>query len=65
MVSIWHPVSSFAPYLESPLRAGFCIALFPEKSTDSIATPKPDIDIVRARLKAAQDHAAGERNDRD
>jgi phage-related protein len=43
----------------------FVLHCFQKKSTDGIATPKPDIDIVRARLKAAQDHAAGERNDRD
>jgi phage-related protein len=33
---------------------------FQKKSTRGIATPKPDLDLVRERLKAAEAHAKGE-----
>lgn len=32
-----------------------------KKSTRGIATPKPDLDLIRERLKAAQARAKGER----
>jgi hypothetical protein len=32
-----------------------------KKSSSGIATPKPDGDLVRERLKAAEAHAKGER----
>ena len=54
-----------AVYTVKFVHAVYVLHCFQKKSTDGIATPKPDIDIVRARQKAAQDHAAGERNDRD
>ena len=32
---------------------------FQKKSTHGIATPKPDLDLIRERLKAAEAHAKG------
>ena len=32
---------------------------FQKKSTQGIATPKPDIDLIRDRLRAAEHHAKG------
>ena len=32
-----------------------------KKSTHGIATPKPDLELIRERLKAAEAHARGER----
>ncbi|KVK72242.1 addiction module toxin RelE [Burkholderia cepacia] len=33
---------------------------FQKKSSSGIATPKPDVDLIRERLKAAEAHAKGE-----
>jgi phage-related protein len=41
--------------------AVYVLHCFQKKSTDGIATPKPDLDLVRARLKAAEAHANGEK----
>jgi phage-related protein len=40
--------------------AVYVLHCFQKKSTHGIATPKPDMDLIRERLKAAQAHAAGE-----
>ena len=39
----------------------YVLHCFQKKSTRGIATPKPDLDLIRERLKAAQAHAKGER----
>ena len=41
--------------------AVYVLHCFQKKSTRGIATPKPDLDLIRERLKAAQAHAKGER----
>ncbi|CAH0445350.1 hypothetical protein LMG10661_01601 [Ralstonia syzygii subsp. syzygii] len=41
--------------------AVYVLHCFQKKSTHGIATPKPDIDLIRDRLKAAEAHAKGER----
>ena len=41
--------------------AVYVLHCFQKKSTRGIATPKPDLDLIRDRLKAAQAHAKGER----
>ena len=41
--------------------AVYVLHCFQKKSTQGIATPKPDMDIIRSRLKAAEDHAKGAR----
>ena len=46
-------------------RAVYVLHCFQKKSKQGIGTPKPDMDIIRARLKAAQAHAEGASNDRD
>jgi phage-related protein len=40
--------------------AVYVLHCFQKKSTRGIATPKPDMDLIRERLKAAQAHAKGE-----
>ncbi|MDR0779184.1 MAG: type II toxin-antitoxin system RelE/ParE family toxin [Pseudomonadales bacterium] len=40
--------------------AVYVLHCFQKKSTHGIATPKPDMDLIRDRLKAAQAHARGE-----
>lgn len=40
--------------------AVYVLHCFQKKSTHGIATPKPDIDLIRDRLKVAEAHAKGE-----
>lgn len=40
--------------------AVYVLHCFQKKSTHGIATPKPDMDLIRERLKAAENHARGE-----
>lgn len=37
----------------------YVLHCFQKKSTQGIATPKPDLDLIRERLKAAEAHAKG------
>lgn len=39
--------------------AVYVLHCFQKKSTRGIATPKPDMDLIRERLKAAEAHAKG------
>lgn len=39
--------------------AVYVLHAFQKKSMSGIATPKPDMDKIRERLKAAEDHAKG------
>jgi phage-related protein len=39
----------------------YALHCFQKKSAHGIATPKPDMDMIRARLKEAQAHAQGEK----
>ena len=47
-----------AVYTVKIARAVYVLHCFQKKSTSGIATPKPDMDLVRERLKAALVHAA-------
>jgi len=38
----------------------YVLHCFQKKSKSGIATPKPDLDLIRERLKAAETHAKGE-----
>jgi phage-related protein len=38
----------------------YVLHCFQKKSTHGIATPKPDMDLIREQLKAAEAHAKGE-----
>ena len=40
--------------------AVYVLHCFQKKSTHGIATPKPDMDLIRERLKAAEAHSKGE-----
>lgn len=39
--------------------AVYVLHCFQKKSTKGIATPKPDMDLIRDRLRAAENHAKG------
>lgn len=39
----------------------YVLHCFQKKSKQGISTPKSDMDLIKARLKAAQEHAKGER----
>lgn len=41
--------------------AVYVLHCFQKKSTRGIATPRPDLDLIRERLKAAETRAKGER----
>ena len=43
----------------------YVLHCFQKKSKQGIETPKHEIDLIRERLKAAQEHAKGAGNDRD
>ena len=46
--------------------AVYVLHCFQKKSKQGIATPKPDMDLIRERLKEAQAHAKeGSNNDQD
>lgn len=49
-----------AVYTVRLTRAVYVLHCFQKKSTRGIATPKPDLDLIRERLKAAEAHAKGE-----
>ena len=38
----------------------YVLHCFQKKSAHGIATPKPDLDVILERLKAAESHAKGE-----
>lgn len=40
--------------------AVYVLHCFQKKSTQGISTPKPDMDLIRQRLKAAEAHSKGE-----
>ena len=40
--------------------AVYALHCFQKKSTRGIATPQPDMDLIRERLKAAEAHARGQ-----
>ena len=45
-----------AAYTVSFRRAVYVLHVFKKRSTAGIATPKPDKDLVRSRLKIAEQH---------
>ncbi|KGP23800.1 toxin RelE [Xanthomonas citri pv. fuscans] len=50
-----------AVYTVRVASAVYVLHCFQKKSTHGITTPKPDLDLIRDRLKAAEAHAKGER----
>ncbi len=53
-----------AVYTVKFAEAVFVLHCFQKKSKSGIATPKPDMDIIRARLKVAEALAQGLRNEK-
>jgi phage-related protein len=49
-----------AVYTVKFANAVYVLHCFQKKSTRGIVTPKPDMDVIRERLKAAEAHAKGE-----
>ncbi|MFS1582906.1 MAG: type II toxin-antitoxin system RelE/ParE family toxin [Candidatus Arsenophonus phytopathogenicus] len=43
----------------------YVLHCFQKKSTRGIATPKPDMGLILERLKAAESHFKGDKNDRN
>lgn len=48
-----------AVYTVKLANAVYVLHCFQKKSTSGIATPKPDIDLIRQRLKDAEQHSKG------
>jgi phage-related protein len=48
-----------AVYTVKLANAVYVLHCFQKKSSHGIATPKPDLDLIRERLKAAETHAKG------
>lgn len=52
-----------AVYIVKFADAVYVLHCFQKKSTSGISTPKPDMDLIRERLKAAETHAKGIKHD--
>ena len=50
-----------AVYTVKFTNAVYVLHCFQKKSTQGSTTPKPDMDVIKIRLKAAEAHAKGER----
>lgn len=50
-----------AVYTVKFVDAVYVLHCFQKKSTHGIAIPKPDMDVIQERLKAAEAHAKGKR----
>jgi len=50
-----------AVYTVKFAKAVYVLHCFHKKSTHGIATPKPDMNVIQERLKAAEAHAKGVR----
>jgi len=59
VVEDWHGDAYRAVYTVKFASAVYVLHCFQKKSTKGIATPKPDLDKIQERLKAAEAHATG------
>ncbi len=59
VVENWHGDTYRAVYTVTIADRVYVLHCFQKKSTHGIATPKPDMDLIRERPKAATDHAKG------
>lgn len=59
VVEDWHGDAYRAVYTVKFASAVYVLHCFQKKSTKGIATPKPDLDKIHERLKAAEAHATG------
>jgi len=57
VVEDWHGDTYRAVYTVKFSTAVYVLHCFQKKATKGIATPKPDLDLIAARLKAAEAHA--------
>jgi phage-related protein len=61
VIEDWHGNTYRAVYTVKFAGAVYVLYCFQKKSTQGIATPKPDMDMIRERLKVAETHAKGEK----
>ena len=59
VVEDWQGDTYRAAYTVKFSAAVYVLHCFQKKATKGIATPKPDLDLIAARLKAADAHAKG------
>ena len=59
VVEDWRGSTYRAVYTVKFASAVYVLHCFQKKATRGIATPKPDLEIIRERLKAAEAHARG------
>ena len=61
-IRIWDEAGTFRMiYLAKLADAVYVLHCFQKKSTHGVATPTPDMDVIRERFRAAETHAKGER----
>lgn len=60
VVEDWHGDTYRADYTVRFRTAIYVLHCFRKKATKGIATPKPDLDLIAVRLKAAEAHAKGD-----
>jgi phage-related protein len=61
VVEDWHGNTYRAVYTVKIASAVYVLHCFQKKSKHGIATPKPDLETIKERLKAAEAYAKGER----
>ncbi|HXN07656.1 MAG TPA: type II toxin-antitoxin system RelE/ParE family toxin [Nitrospiria bacterium] len=61
VVEDWHGNTYRAVYTVKIANAVYVLHCFQKKSKHGIATPKPDLETIKERLKAAEAYAKGER----
>jgi phage-related protein len=61
VVEDWHGDTYRAVYTVRIADAVYVLHCFQKKSKKGVATPRPDVEKIRERLKAAEAHAAGAR----
>lgn len=59
VVEDWHGSTYRVVYTVKLAGAVYVLHCFQKKSVQGISTPKPDMDMIRERLKAAEAHSKG------
>ena len=59
VVEDWHGSTYRAVYTVKLAGSVYVLHCFQKKSVQGIATPKPDMDVIRERLRTAEAHAKG------
>ena len=55
-----HASSTYRTIYTAKIKAVYVLHVFQKKATRGIATPKHELDLIKARLRWAQRHARGE-----